>query len=119
MHERGFTEKDWKLFRDKVPGWQEACMDRLNKEYVKLLSEDTSPSEKFWQLEKRIKEDRKRIGVQLEMSRSNLIFNTISLINEGAISIEDLCEFSDELQETVKHILKDYGNKYHCMLPQE
>lgn len=48
MHERGFTEKDWKLFRDKVPGWQEACMDRLNKEYVKLLSEDTSPSEKFW-----------------------------------------------------------------------
>lgn len=36
------------------------------------------------------------------MSRSNLIYNIISLINEGAISYGDLEEFSDELKETVK-----------------
>jgi len=35
------------------------------------------------------------------MSRSNLIYNIISLINDGAISFEDLEEFSDELKETV------------------
>lgn len=36
------------------------------------------------------------------MSRSNLIYNIISLMNEGAISIEDLEEFSDGLKETVR-----------------
>ncbi|MEF9945255.1 MAG: hypothetical protein RR737_01550 [Lachnospiraceae bacterium] len=63
-------------------------------------------SDKFWQLEKRIKQDRKRTGVQLEMSRSNLMFNIISLINEGAISIEDLEEFSEQLRGTVRFIVE-------------
>lgn len=107
MKERGFTEKDWKLFKKKIPDWQEAYMDRLNKEYIKLLSEDINPSDKFWQLEKRIKEDRKRAGVQLEMSHSNLIYNIVSLIKDGAINLEDLEEFSDELKETVRFISKD------------
>ncbi len=69
-------------------------MNRLNNEYIELLSEVANPSEKFWRLDKRIKEDRKKTGVQLEMSRSNLIYNIISLINDGAISCEDLQEFS-------------------------
>lgn len=34
MQERGFTEKDWKLFRSKMADWQEAYMDRLGKEYI-------------------------------------------------------------------------------------
>ncbi|MEG0806696.1 MAG: multidrug transporter [Anaerovoracaceae bacterium] len=106
MQEQKFTEKDWKLFRNKIPDWQETYMDKLNKEYIKLLSEDINASDKFWQLEKRIKQDRKRTGVQLEMSRSNLIFNIISLINEGAISIEDLEEFSDQLRGTVRFIVE-------------
>lgn len=106
MQERGFTEKDWKLFRSQIADWQETYMDRLNKEYIKLLSENINPSDKFWRLEKRIKEDRKRTGVQVEMSRSNLIYNIVSLINDGAISLEDLDEFSDELKETVKFIVE-------------
>ena len=106
MHEQGFTEKDWKLFRNKIAGWQESYMDRLNKEYIELLSEDKNPSEKFWQLNNRIKEDRKKAGVQLEMSRSKLIFNIISLINEGAINFEDLEEFSDELKETIGYWIR-------------
>ena len=81
-------------------------MDRLNKEYIELLSEDINPSEKFWRLDKRIKEDRKKTGVQLEMSRSNLIYNIISLISDGAISFEDLEEFSDELKETISVLVK-------------
>ena len=101
MQEQRFTKKDWTLFKNKIAGWQEAYMNRLNKEYIELLSEDANPSEKFWRLDKRIKEDRKKTGVQLEMSRSNLIYNIISLINDGAISFEDLEEFSDGLKETV------------------
>lgn len=82
-------------------------MDRLNKEYIELLNEDADPSEKFWKLDERIREDRKKTGVRLEMSRSKLISNIISLINEGAISYEDLEEFSDELKQTLSFILRD------------
>jgi len=96
-----FTKKDWTLFRNKIADWQEAYMDRLNKEYIELLSEDANPSEKFWRLDKKIKEDNKKTGVQLEMRRTNLIYYIISLISDGAISFEDLEEFSDELKEAV------------------
>ena len=106
MQEQRFTKRDWTIFRNKVADWQEAYMDRLNKEYIELLSEDANPSEKFWRLDKRIKEDRKKTGVQLEMSRSKLIYNIISLINDGAINLDDLEEFSDELRETVTFIVK-------------
>lgn len=101
MQEQRFTQKDWTLFRTKLADWQEAYMDRLTKEYTDLLSEDSKPSEKFWRLEERIKEDRKKAGVQLRISRSEFIYNIVSLINESAISFEDLEEFSDELKETV------------------
>ena len=106
MQEQGFTKRDWTLFKNKVADWQESYMDRLNKEYINLLSEDTNPSEKFWRLDKRIKEDRKKTGVQLEISRSNLIYNIISLISDGAISFENLEEFSDELKETVNNFIE-------------
>ena len=106
MQEQRFTKRDWTIFRNKVADWQEAYMDRLNKEYIELLSEDANPSEKFWRLDKRIKEDRKKTGDQLEMSRSKLIYNIISLINDGAINLDDLEEFSDELRETVTFIVK-------------
>ncbi len=46
-------------------------MDKLNKEYIEILCGDGKSSEKFWTLEKRIKEDKKDCGVQCEMSRSN------------------------------------------------
>lgn len=101
MQEQRFTKRDWTLFRNKIADWQEAYIDRLNKEYMELLGEDANPSEKFWRLDNRIKEDRKKAGVQLEMSRSNLIYNIISLISDGVISFEDLEEFSDELKEIV------------------
>ena len=69
-----FSEKDWKIFRSKIAGWQEAYMDKLNKEYIEILSGDGKPSEKFWALEKRIKADKKDCGVQCEMSRSNQFY---------------------------------------------
>ncbi len=106
LQEHRFTKVDWTLFKNKIADWQEAYMNKLNKEYIELLSEDANPSEKFWRLDKRIKADRKKTGVQLEMSRSNLIYNIISLINDGAISFEDLEEFSDELKETVSAFVK-------------
>lgn len=98
-----FSERDWKLFRSKISGWQEAYMDRLNKEYIELLSVEGNASDKFWALEKKIREDKKGCGVQCEMSRSNQFYIMMSLLNEGAISLEDLDDFSDDLKDTMKH----------------
>jgi hypothetical protein len=45
------SKTDWKLFREKLSGWQGKYMEGLVKEYVSLLNDDTRPaSEKFWEL---------------------------------------------------------------------
>lgn len=61
---------------------------------------------RFWNKINRKNENKKKTGVQLEMSRSNLIYNIISLINDGSIDFENLEEFSDELKETVRALIK-------------
>lgn len=106
MQEKRFTKKEWTLFRNKIAGWQENYMDRFYKEYIELLSEDIAPSEKFWALDKRMKEDKRKKGVWIEMGWSDLIYNIVDLINEDAISLYDLEEFSDELKETVRFIIE-------------
>lgn len=29
------SKADWKLFRERIGNWQERCMEKLSKEYVK------------------------------------------------------------------------------------
>ena len=81
-------------------------MGRLCDEYIELLSGDDDPSEKFWQLDKRIRSDKRNPGIQIEMTRTNFIYNIIALINNDVISIEDLEDFSDELKEIVTAFLE-------------
>ena len=80
MQEQRFTKMDWTLFGDKIAGWQENYMDKLNKEYIELLSSDAAPSDKFWALDKRIKEDKRKKGVCIQMSRSELIYNIVECV---------------------------------------
>jgi len=96
------SKRDWKLFRERLPKWQEAYMERLCREYVELLTSDAKGSEKFWALEKRIKEDRKDPGVIVSVSRSNMIYDILGLLRDEAITMDDLAEFSEEFQEQVK-----------------
>ena len=100
------TKADWKLFQEKLPNWQENFMKKLNNEYIQLLSGQKHDSEKFWELEKRIKADRRKKGVICEMRKNIMVDNIISLINEGAITFDDLSDFSDELKEYVSFLLK-------------
>ena len=95
-------EKDWKLFRAKLPGWQENYMDKLNKESIEILSDSSKlASEKFWELDKRIRKDKKDTGVACEMSRSVLVDNLLSLLHEQAITLDDLNDFSEELKQEI------------------
>ena len=52
------SKSDWKLYRERVGDWQEHYMDKLRKQYIKLLNSPGNSSDHFWELEKRIKEIR-------------------------------------------------------------
>ncbi len=99
-------KQDWKLFREKIPGWQESYMEKLNHEYIVLLQGNGAPSEKFWALEKRIKNDKRHKGVLIEMSKQNMIFDLIELIRDGVIDFKDIEDFSSELQETIEFLIE-------------
>ena len=82
-------------------------MEGLVKEYVNFLNDDTSPaSEKFWELEKRIKEDKHHPGVIMELKKSEVIWDIVRLIRLKVITYDDLSDFSNELQMEVKRILE-------------
>ena len=107
-------EQDWKLFRKKLPIWQEAYMDKLNQEYIRLSSGEGLASDKFWELEKRIREDKRSIGVVADMRRSQLYSNLLSLLVNEIIREDDLDGFSEELTETVKYAArqsKDFAER--------
>ena len=101
------SKKDWKLFRERLSDWQENYMEGLVKEYVNFLNDDKKPaSDKFWELEKRIKEDKRHPGVIMEMRKSDAIWDIVHLIRLNVISYDDLSDFSDELQQEVRRILE-------------
>ena len=101
-------ESDWKLFRKRVPGWQEAWMDELNREYIALLESDGQPSDKFWELEKSIRRDRQSVGVVIDMRRSMMTVGIMRLLGDGVISLDDLDGFSEELVEKMRYLMREY-----------
>ena len=99
------NESDWRLFRSRLPEWQEAHMARLNQEYIALLSAPGSSSDKFWELAKRLRQDRKAGGVVMRMSRTYMNLNIMALIADGVIGLDDLEGFSDDLREKMAFIV--------------
>ncbi len=100
------SKSDWKKYREKISGWQEHYMERLVEEYITFLSSDQPASDKFWELEKRIKQDKKCPGVLIEMRKSSAIYDIVRLIGDKVISLDDLEEFSDDLKEAVKFMVE-------------
>ncbi len=99
------SKHDWKLFREKLPGWQETYMERLCKEYVALLTGDQKGSERFWALEERIKKDRKAPGVILSVSKGDMLIDLVRLVQDGVISVDDLSDFSEDVRERVQFMV--------------
>lgn len=81
-------------------------MSRLIEEYMILLrDENKEASDKFWELEKKIKDDRRHPGVILNIRKSEVLYDMIKLIRLGVITCDDLDDFSEDLQQAVKLIL--------------
>ena len=94
------NESDWKLFRKRLPEWQERCMA--------LLAGPGKASDKFWELEKRLRKDKKRVGVVADVSRSEMYYNLLYLLDDKTITLEDLAGFSPDLREQLAMIARDH-----------
>ena len=71
--------------------------------HAEILSRESSASDNFRELEKRIRNDKKSPGVIITLSKQNMVSNLIVLINQEVIGFENLEGFSDEVKEIVKH----------------
>ena len=100
-------ETDWKLYRSRIGDWQEAFMEKLLNEYMTIINDEKLPSERFWKLHDKIKEDSTKTGVIARNARSSMISNIVHLLQEGAITYEDLDGLSDELIERVKFLYEN------------
>ena len=107
MYQQIVNESDWKMFRSKLPGWQESYMEKLNNEYIALLASPGKASDKFWTLEKRIWQDKKKVGVVARMSRSNMYLNLLNLLADEVITLDDLAGFSDDLREKLAFVTRN------------
>ena len=101
------AESDWKLFRKRLPVWQESYMERLIGEYMDILSGEGCSSERFWALEKRIREDKRRPGVVVRNVRRGTMRDEIArLVIDGAIALDDLDGFTDDVAGYVRSSLE-------------
>ena len=96
------NEKDWKLLKKLVPLWQERYIQKLNKEYIDILSKNNSSVQNFWELENRIRQDKKHPGVILDLRRSTMHMNLMLLLSYEVITFDDLKEFSNEFLDELK-----------------
>lgn len=103
MHD--ISKSDWKRYRKKIGDWQERYMEQLIKGYALCLSSDCTASEKFWELERRIQKDKKHPGVLIGIQKSSMLYDILHLIDSNVITMEDLKDFSEDLQEDIQFFL--------------
>ena len=96
------SKKDWALYRERLPVWQERYMERLIAQYKALIDGEAPASDKFWELEKRIRADKKKPGVVVEMSKQEMIYQIVELLHDKAITLSNLEGFSEDLISTVQ-----------------
>lgn len=99
------SKRDWKLYRERISEWQENYMEHLIEEYIRMLNGSGNASDRFWELEKRIRRDKKSPGVQIELRKSEAIWDIAAFVGHGIITMDELNGFSEDLIDAVKLIL--------------
>ncbi len=103
------TEYDWKLFKKIIQVYQERFAEKLRQKYIDILQCDKTNLEKFFLLEDSIYHDKKRKIFNIDMRRSQLVYNLIILLKEGSITLQDCNDFSEPL----KNILASFIQTIH------
>lgn len=100
-------ESDWKVFRDIVPELRERYLRGRNAELAALLGDDSlSPTEQFWNVEKRARDIARILRECLDgHSRSKMVSFMKLMHKHDMLTAADLERFSLDLREMIRHRL--------------
>ena len=99
------NKADWKLFRERLPEWQERYMSQLCDEYAAILTGEGRGSKAFWEIEDRIKLDKIHPGVMARMTKSDMSYIVRRLYRDKVITTDDLDGFSEELKKHAQVVI--------------
>ena len=106
------NKSDWKIYRQRLPEWQERFMEKLINEYTVHMQGEGLASEKFWWLEERIYKDKKLPGVIIRVRRSTFLKDLCDLIvTEAITSPKDLEGFSKPTIDAIKWYMKIWSDE--------
>ena len=96
-------ESDWKTFAKRVPEWRERYLLKKNEEIIGILTDESkTPTERFWDAKKKMKEEAKVLVDCLDgHSRSKMQRYLLLMHLHGLIQDSDLNEFSEALREQI------------------
>ena len=101
------NEDDWKLFKEKLPLWQERYIRKRLDYYSSILNKDDNPSNIFYELLGTIIKDKNHPGVAIDRcSRSAMLGTIDTLVKYNVITLSDLQGFSESLVTTINMMNK-------------
>lgn len=99
------AERDWRLFKELLPKWQERYMEKLIDQYIEILNGGSEGSDRFWALEEHINRDRLCPGVMMEdIRRSTMRRQIANLLSDDVISLSDLDGFTEDLKDYARRL---------------
>lgn len=101
---RDVAESDWKLFKKKLPQWQERYMEKLIDQYIEILNGSGEASERFWELEEHINRDKRCSGVMVnDIRRSTMRREIANLLIDSVITLNDLDGFTEDIKSYAQY----------------
>ena len=98
------AERDWRLFKELLPKWQERYMAKLIDQYIEILNGDGEASDRFWALEERIHRDKLSSGVLVnDLRRSTMHREIANLLIDSVITLDDLDGFTEDIKSYAQH----------------
>lgn len=100
------AEKDWRLFKELLPKWQESYMEMLIGQYIEMLNGDSEASSRFWALEERINRDKLSSRVLVnDIRRSTMRYEIANLLSDNVIALDDLDGFSEDIKSYTRRCI--------------
>ena len=96
-------ESDWKLFRARLPQWQERYMTGVVEKCRRILETETKASDCYWKLERFINREKRSPGVIVhDIRRSTMHVHILDLLETKVITLDDMGGFSEEYRAFVE-----------------
>ena len=100
------AERDWKLFRELLPKWQERYMEKLIDQYIEILNGGDAASDRFWALEKHVNKDKLCSGVIVnDLRRSTMRCEIANLLSDNVITLNDLDGFTEDIRNCAQRCI--------------